>query len=103
MRRALAENSSMRKLVVNNFLVTAIGDQYSGWGVASKSEAQSQEARTLVFDFEIEGSGGGFILAYHSKSNELYGDTWHKSEEEAIKAATEEFGIPIGAWEERLS
>lgn len=88
----------MRKLVVKDFRVTVVGNQSSGWGAANESEKQSQEVQTLLFDFEIEDSGGGFILAYHSKSNELYGDTWHESEENAIKAANEEFGIPIDAW-----
>ncbi len=93
----------MRKLVVNDFPVTVIGNQNSGWNVANETEAQSQETRTLLFDFDIEDSGGGFILAYHSKSHELYADTWHESEEDTIKAANEEFGISVGAWEERSS
>lgn len=88
----------MRTLVVNDFPVTVIGNQNSGWGVANETEAQSQAAQTLLFDFEIEDSGGGFVLAYHSKSQELYADTWHESEEEAIKAANEEFGIPVDDW-----
>lgn len=89
----------MRKLVVKDFPVTIVGNQGTGWRIANEAEKQT---RTLLFDFEIEDSGGGCLLVYHSKPHELYADDWYESKETAIQVANDYFGIPIDTWEENF-
>ena len=81
----------MKKLFVKNFLAKVGGEQHSGWLPENAATPLTIPTRELLFDLEIEEleKDGGFLLLYHSQNEELYGDTWHRNEQEAIEAANE--------------
>lgn len=51
--------------------------------------------------FAITDDGGGnFLLIYESEDKSLYGDTWHRTIDEAKEVAESAFGIRQNEWED---
>jgi hypothetical protein len=53
----------------------------------------------MIFDFEIQFDGAGYLLLVASQDGSLYGDTWHLSQKEAEEAAEEGYGILSDEWQ----
>lgn len=76
--------------------VLVIGDQVSGWSVVTNAKAE--HVRSVQLNIELQFDGSGYLLCYSSDIDQLYGDTWHLSQEEAIQVALEEFGVRRNEW-----
>lgn len=74
------------------------GQQHTGWLAASAGRPLPAPIRDLLFNFEIQFDGYGYLLAYVSTDATVYGDTWHESLEEAEAAALDNFGIAANEW-----
>ena len=92
----------MKELFVKDFLAKVGGEQHKGWLPENASKPLDIPTKEILFDLEIEEieNEGGFLLLYHSQNGELYGDTWHRNEQDAIDAANEWFGVPKDSWKE---
>ena len=92
----------MERLFVTKFLVKIGGEQHTGWLPENAAVPLPIPLRELLFNFEIKEleNEGGFLLLYESQNEELYGDTWHRTKDEASEAAEEWFNIPKDLWKE---
>ncbi len=75
------------------------GQQHTGWLPVGAASPLPTPIRDLLFNFEIQFDGSGYLLCYVSTDNTVYGDTWHESLEEAEASALENFGITSMEWE----
>jgi len=79
------------------------GEQHSGWLPEGAATPLPTPKREVKMKFEITDDGGGdYLLVYESEDKSVYGDTWHRSIEEAKIAAESSFGIPKREWQDRL-
>lgn len=92
----------MKRLIINDYLVTVGGEQHSGWLPMQAVEPLPTPVRELYFDFVIKEStpGVGYIFEYYSQCGEFFNDTWHETLEDAKAQAQQDFGIPLDAWSE---
>ncbi len=90
----------MKRLTVTNFLVTVGGEQHSGWLPENAVEPLPIPVREIVFDFELEGTVGGYIFKFYSRCGEMIGDDWYQYLEDALIEVQQRFGIPLDAWHE---
>jgi len=78
------------------------GQQHSGWLPEGDATPLPTPVRDLKMRFEITDDGGSdFLLLYESEDRSVYGDTWHRSIEEAKAAAESSFGIRSQEWQDQ--
>jgi hypothetical protein len=74
------------------------GEQHTGWLPAGAAIPLPTPIRDLIFDFEIQYDGSGYLLCYSSQDESVFGDTWHETLPEARAAALEQFGVLPEHW-----
>jgi hypothetical protein len=74
------------------------GEPHSGWLPAGAAQPLPTPVRDVVMDLEIQFDGDGYLLCYASRDSSIYGDTWHKSAQEAEQAAADSFGADPSLW-----
>jgi len=75
------------------------GEQHSGWLPEGATTPLPTPTRDVAFNIEIEFDGSGYLLIYVSAKGDLYGDTWHRTLDDAIEAAFETFGVRDDQWQ----
>jgi hypothetical protein len=75
------------------------GDQHQGWLPAGAAVPLPTPIRDVVMNLEIQSDGDDALLCLWSTDGSVYGDTWHRSPEEAEAAAAEAYGITKDQWE----
>ena len=86
---------------VSGHVVRVGGTQHTGWLPGDAAEPLPEPVRDLAFDIEILSDGAsGYILYYESQGGELYGDTWHRTLEEAESEAADRFGVRPEQWQD---
>jgi hypothetical protein len=73
------------------------GGPDSGWR-PDGTPPYTTEAHEI--NLEIRGSDEGFFLVSIPANDDLIGDTWHASLEEALSQAELQFGVPSTAWQD---
>jgi hypothetical protein len=74
------------------------GQQHTGWLPAGAARPLPTPIRDLLFNFDIQFDGFGYLLCYVSMDDTVYGDTWHESLDQAEAAALDNFGITANEW-----
>lgn len=83
---------------VPNKILHVGGDQHSGWLPAQAAQPVPTPLREVVFNFEIQFDGSGYLLCYSSVDGSLFGDTWHPTQSETEQVALDDFGIHSHEW-----
>jgi hypothetical protein len=75
------------------------GEPQQGWLPPGSSSAQSTPRGRAVLDLRLlADSGDAVVLEWKSRNTDDTGDRWYPSEAEAIREATQLFGIGKNEW-----
>ena len=83
---------------IKNRPMTIGGEEHSGWLPAGAATPLPTPIRHLLFNFEIQFDGDGYLLCHESTDGTVSGDTWHPTLADAENAAHDWFGIAALEW-----
>ena len=79
------------------------GEEHSGWLPPGAAKPLPTPITQHVLDFDIQGDGGnGFVLCYESQDGQVSGDNWFSTLAEAVRAASEWYGIDPSQWSDQV-